>query len=80
MASRKRTNRLKRVVLRLDAGIYSGAVLDRARKAFSHLATVKIRRIGREQVIELSAIAPLARARLADEFANYSLSCLMVEP
>lgn len=67
-------------VLRLDAGVYSETAVDRTRRAFAHLAGIDVRRTGRCWTVRFSAIDPAARDRLLDEFSNYALSCLMVEP
>ncbi len=66
--------------LRLDAGVYSEAAVARARSAFSHLASIEVRKAGRSRTVRFSSVDPGAADRLADEFANYALSCLLVAP
>jgi len=68
------------VVLELDAGVYTEAAMARSRDAFSHLATVDARRTGRCWTVRFSGADPAVADRLADEFANYALSCLVVVP
>jgi hypothetical protein len=65
-------------VLHLDADVYTQAALERARDAFAHLATIDIQGRGRSWLVRLAPIAPVAAERLADEFANHALSCLLV--
>lgn len=66
-------------VLRLDAGVYTQAAVERARRAFAHLAAIEMRRRGKCWVVRFSEVVPSAAGRLPHEFANYALSCLMVE-
>lgn len=74
----RRASRPRAAILRLDADVYSSAVVDRARQAFAHLASIEVRREGRRQTIRFSRMDPEAADRLVDEFANYALSCLLV--
>jgi len=66
------------MTLKLDADVYSAAVIERAREAFSHLAAIDVRKDGRHRTIRFSNMDPDVAERLADEFANYALSCLLV--
>jgi hypothetical protein len=66
-------------VLHLDADVYSEAALERARRAFAELARIEIRSAGRSWLVRMSALAPGVAGRLADEFANHALSCLLVD-
>lgn len=67
-------------MLRLDADVYTEAALERTRRAFAHLAAIETRREGKRWTVRFSSMDPAAAARLPAEFANYALSCLMVEP
>jgi hypothetical protein len=70
----------RRVTTRLDLAFYPKKALDKAQKAFSHLATIKITRKGSLHEIEFSGMSASIAARLPDEFANFALSCAVVEP
>ena len=62
-----------------DASIYSHSLLRRAAKAFSGLALIKIRREGKYREVTFDSVQKDDKAVIADEFANYALSCLMVK-
>lgn len=66
------------LTLRLDAVFYPRATVDRAAQAFAHLASIRVRREGSQQVVEFSEVDPDVLARLEDEFTNYALSCAVV--
>ena len=70
----------RRVTIRLDGVFYPKKALDKAYKAFAHLATIKITRKGSLHEIEFSGMPASLAARLPDEFANFALSCSVVEP
>ncbi|MDI7267787.1 MAG: HxsD-like protein [Myxococcota bacterium] len=72
-------SRTTTAALQLDAQVYTAAALERARKAFAHLATIDVRRRGRQWTVRFSRIEPGVVDRLADEFANHALSCLLVD-
>ncbi|MBN1772449.1 MAG: HxsD-like protein [Deltaproteobacteria bacterium] len=78
--ARNGASRSAPAVLHLDTAVYSESALDRTRQAFAHLAEIETRREGRRWTVRFSAIDPAVRDRLLDEFSNYALSCLMVEP
>jgi hypothetical protein len=67
------------MVLQLDGNVYSEAALDRARRAFAHLAAIEIRGRGGRWTVRFSQVAPDLADRVADEFANHALSCLLVD-
>ena len=75
----RRASRTRSVVLRLDGDVYSEAALDRARRAFAHLAAIEIRGRGGRWTVRFSRVAPGLADRLADEFGNHALSCLLVD-
>lgn len=66
------------VTLRLDAAFYPQAALRKASKAFAHLAEIKVRKQGKQQVIQFGGMSAAAARKLPDEFANYALSCAVV--
>lgn len=66
-------------MLRLDAGIYSGAAIERTRQAFAELATIDVRGDRRQWTVRFTKMDPALAERLPDEFANHVLSCLMVD-
>ena len=76
----ERAGRGRKLTLRLDAAFYPRAAVDRAVRAFSHLASIRVGREGPHQVIEFSAVAADVAPRLPDEFANYAMSCAVIEP
>jgi hypothetical protein len=88
MATRKKkTGRKKKnkprpspITLRLDAAIYSLQALRQAQKAFAHLAAIRIRRQGNHHLVSFGKGTGTSGEILADEFANFALSCLMVAP
>ena len=71
--------RKQSVTLRLDAAFYAPAALKRAKEAFSHLAQIDIRKQGKQHVVKFAGISATVAKRLPDEFANYVLSCAVVE-
>jgi len=71
--------RKQSATLRLDAAFYPKAALQKAREAFAHLAEIEIRRQGKQQVIKFGRMSAAAAKKLPDEFANYALSCAVVE-
>ncbi len=83
MAKKKKASRAgsrkKTATLRLDSAFYPKAALLQARTAFSHLASIEIRRQGKQQVIKFGGMSATAARKLPDEFANYALSCAVVE-
>ena len=68
------------LTLELDASIYQPAALERSARAFAGLARIVIRTGGGSQLIYFSGVEADVRARLVDEFANYALGCMVVEP
>jgi hypothetical protein len=78
-APRRSASRARSSVLRLDGEVYSAAALERARKAFAHLAAIAIRGRGRQWTVRFSKVVPAVADRIADEFANHALSCLLVD-
>jgi hypothetical protein len=82
-AKKKKASKAKpskrKVTLRLDAAFYPKAALQKAAEAFAHLADIEVRRQGRQQVIRFGGVSAAAAGRLPDEFANYALSCAVVE-
>jgi hypothetical protein len=72
--------RKRSTTLRLDAAFYPAAAVRKAAGAFAHLASIKTRREGRNQVVTFQGMAAGVAERLPDEFANYALSCAVVEP
>ena len=78
-APRRSASRARSSVLRLDGEVYSAAALERARKAFAHLAAIEIRGRGRPWTVRFSKVVPAVADRIADEFANHALSCLLVD-
>lgn len=83
MAKKKKTSKAgpgkRAAVLRLDAGFYPKAALRKAQEAFAHLASIEIRRQGRQQVVKFGGMSATTARELPDEFANYALSCAVVE-
>jgi hypothetical protein len=75
----RKASRIRSTVLRLDGDVYSEAALERARGAFAHLATIEIRSRGGQWTIRFSRVRLGLADRLADEFANHALSCLLVD-
>jgi hypothetical protein len=69
----------KTAILRLDVAFYPQAALKQAKEAFAHLASIEIRRQGRQRVIKFGGMSAAAARKLPDEFANYALSCAVVE-
>jgi hypothetical protein len=67
-------------VLDLDAHIYPRAAVDRARAAFAHLARIEVCRVGERLRIEFHEAEPELAGVLPDEFANYALGCMTVNP
>lgn len=67
-------------IVKLDAAVYTEEAIARTRGAFSHLAAVDVRRTGRCWTVRFSQADPAVAERLADEFCNYALSCLVVAP
>jgi hypothetical protein len=67
------------MVLQLDGKVYSEAALDRARRAFAHLAAIEIHGRGGRWTVRFSQVDSGLADRLADEFANHALSCLLVD-
>ncbi|MBI5489704.1 MAG: hypothetical protein HY905_20390 [Deltaproteobacteria bacterium] len=78
--SARRSSGTKPAELRLDAEVYSDAAIERARRAFEGLAAIEVRRSGRCHLVRFSKVSPDAAERLPDEFGNYALSCLLVNP
>lgn len=78
-ASRRSASRAAPPALRLDADVYTEEALERTRRAFAHLAAIDLRREGKRWAVRFSSVDPAAAGRLPGEFANYALSCLMVE-
>ncbi|MBW1811022.1 MAG: hypothetical protein JRJ87_22725 [Deltaproteobacteria bacterium] len=70
----------RRVTIRLDVAFYPKKALDKASKAFAHLATIKITRKGSLHEIEFSGLSASLAARLPDEYTNFALSCSVVKP
>ncbi len=62
-----------------DATLYSNAVLKRSAKAFSELVTIEIQREGKYRKVTFKSVRAQDMPVIADEFANYALSCLVVE-
>lgn len=83
MKKKKKASRAKsrgrQATLRLDSAFYSQAALKKASEAFSHLASIEIRKQGKQQVVEFGGMSAAAAKKLPDEFANYALSCSVVE-
>jgi len=83
MAKKKKTSESKpqkrSATLRLDPAFYPKAALQKASEAFAHLAEIEIRRQGKQQVIKFGGMSAAAAKKLPDEFANYALSCAVVE-
>jgi hypothetical protein len=83
MAKKKKASktgtRNRTATLRLDAAFYPKAALRKAQEAFAHLASIEIRRQGRQQVVKFGGMSATAARKLPDEFANYALSCAVVE-
>ena len=75
----RRASGSRSLVLRLDGDVYSEAALDRARRAFAHLAAIGIQGRGGRWTVRFSRVDPGLADRLADEFANHALSCLLVD-
>ena len=69
----------KTATLRRDVAFYPKAALKKAQEAFSHMASIEIRRQGRQQVVEFGGMSAAAARKLPDEFANYALSCAVVK-
>lgn len=76
----EKAGRGPKLTLRLDAAFYPRAAVVRAAGAFSHLASIRVRREGSQHVIEFSGMAADIAPRLPDEFANYVMSCAVIEP
>jgi hypothetical protein len=82
MATRKKTSKAKRkparkkvassVTLKLDPAFYPLSALEEARQAFSHLATIELRK-GKQPVVTFSGMSASLAAKLPDEFANFAL-------
>jgi len=70
----------RRATTRLDVVFYPKKALDKAQKAFAHLASIKITKKGNLYEIKFSGMSASTAARLPDEFANFALSCAVVEP
>jgi len=68
------------LTLELDAAIYRSEAVERAADAFSPLARIVVRPGEQRQLIFFSEVGTDIRSRLLDEFANYALGCLVVEP
>jgi len=66
------------VVLRLDAGVYPRAALERAAAAFAAHAGIALGRDGRDHLVRFTDLRAPA-AELLDEFANFALGCLAGE-
>jgi len=64
--------------LSLDARIYTASAIEQARRAFSHLANIHIRKQGHQVVVHFAGADAEIRTQLPDEFANYALNCLVV--
>jgi hypothetical protein len=83
MAKKKKASRAgsnsRSATLRLDAAFYPKAALRRASEAFAHLADIQIRKEGKQQVIRFGGMSAAAAEKLPDEFANYALSCAVVQ-
>jgi hypothetical protein len=83
MAKKKKASKARpqsrRATLRLDAAFYPKAALQKASEAFAHLAEIEIRRVGKQQVIKFGRMSAAAAKKLPDEFANYALSCAVVQ-
>lgn len=77
--AKKKNSRSPGLTLKLDAAIYARPALDQACRAYSHLARIVVQRQGRFQVVRFSEVKPAVVKHLADEFANYALSCLLVQ-
>jgi hypothetical protein len=82
MAKKKKASKAKAsgqsATLRLDAAFYPKAALQKASKAFAHLAEIQIRKQGKQQVVKFGGMSAAAARKLPDEFANYALSCAVV--
>ena len=70
----RRASRPRAAILRLDADVYSSAVVDRARQAFAHLASIEVRREGRRQLTAHEGLRlldaygiPVARSAVASD-------------
>ncbi|HRY94080.1 MAG TPA: HxsD-like protein [Myxococcota bacterium] len=68
------------LVLELDGHLYPRAAVDRARAAFAHLARIEVCRVGELLRIEFHEAEPELAGVLPDEFANYALGCMTVNP
>lgn len=79
MATKKKKSSSRSATLRLDSAFYPKAALERAKEAFSKLARIEISRKGNQQVISFSGMSASAARKLPDEFANFALSCAVVD-
>jgi len=77
--TKKTQSRKRQFILRLDAAFYPQEALQRAAEAFAYLADIEIRRQGKQQVVKFGGMSAAAARKLPDEFANYALSCAVVE-
>lgn len=75
----KAGRRGREATLRLDSAFYPQAALNMAKAAFSHLASIEIRRQGKQQVVKFGGMSATTAKKLPDEFTNYALSCSVVE-
>ena len=76
--AKKARSQGRQATLCLDAAFYPKAALQKASKAFAHLARIEIRKKGKQQVIKFGGMSAAAARKLPDEFANYALSCAVV--
>ncbi len=78
-SARRKASPKGSMVLQLDGNVYTEAALERARRAFAHLATIEIRGRGGRWTVRFSRVGSGLAERIADEFANHALSCLLVD-
>ncbi len=68
------------LTLDLDASIYQAEAVARSAAAFDGLARIVVQAGAKRQVVYFAEAEADVRARLVDEFANYALGSMVVEP
>jgi len=68
------------LALELDPAIYEPGAIARSAQAFGGLARIVVHSRKTRQVVYFAGVEADVRARLLDEFTNYALGCMVVEP
>lgn len=64
------------MIIRLNKKIYGSSAVRQARRAFSHLARIKLKEDGKYFLVEAKNIDSDVKAIFCDEFCNFALGSI----